>query len=231
MRSVLLLVVALCTSSSASAQLAVFVTNPDQSVAHRDFAAGVVSALQERAAFLDPPMSTDDVALCRAELGCVVEKAKGLGASHVLALGVTSLGGREIAVTVKIVSVVGAVVVDERAAISGSADVRSDGRAFAATLKLDALAVAAPSPRPVRAPPRPPRAPLGAIGAGLVGAGAAVAVMSVAVAGALVAPDARATVGGISLGGGLTGAVVAVAGAGLVVADALIEFAPPSGCE
>jgi hypothetical protein len=208
--------------------LALAVSLPDQSVAHRDFAAGLVQTASARHQMLAPQLTPDDVSRCRADEACLLAKAGERAASHLLSVGVAALGPEELAVSLRVVHVAsGAVVLNLSDLVELSADPRAAGRAlaeraFAGASGLPPRAPPAPSGAPVGAAAAPPSSGLALVGYGVLGA-SAVAGLGGGVASALLLYSSdRSLLYPVATGAAVGVASGVAVGLGLVVTDALL---------
>lgn len=218
--SLLAAILALSVAAPADGGVALAVSAPDQNARHREVVAGIVETLRARQAFLHPPLSVEDVALCRGELPCVHALATRQGAGWLLSIGVAGVGARDALVTFALLDAAGAVVVEETAVVRGSADPRRDGASLAPRL-LAVPGIAPPVAVVERAVLPPPRV-FDVPAAALVGGGAVVAGAAMATSLTLVGdPGTRDAALPVALGGGLVGLGCAAVGAALVVADTL----------
>lgn len=236
MRLPSLLVVALCAicgSSTLRAQVAVAVTIADKNPTLRDVAAGVVDVVDDGWLMLRPQLAPTEVAACRVAAPCLQAAAKASHASHLLVIGIASVGVRDYVVSLQLYDDQGKKLVDENAVKTASGDPFADGRSLAGVLVVvpgmpaaasSSASSASPSPLSSAAPSSSSSL-LGIAGVGLVGGGVVVGFLGAATflgLGAspdsgysrdrLVPASALAVSGGVAL---------AVAGAVCVVVDGL----------
>lgn len=107
MRSALSLLVlgTLLFAASAGARVAVAVSIPDANAVHREFAAGIVGEAESRFDVMSPPLPPSQLATCGTDEKCLLEAARGVGASHLLVIGVAALGPAEFVVSVRMLDV------------------------------------------------------------------------------------------------------------------------------
>ncbi len=120
------------TPALADGGVAVAVTLPDQSPVQRDFAAGMVSEAYDRFAMLAPRLSPEEVAACKTDEGCLLALAKRRTASHLLLVGVASLGPTEYVVSLRVLDTTsGAEVVNASDLAEPGGDPAGAGRRLA----------------------------------------------------------------------------------------------------
>lgn len=187
------LVVLASSAALADGGVAVAVTLPDKSPVHRDFAAGMVGEAYERFEMLSPALTPDEVASCQVEERCLLALAQKRAASHLMLVGVASLGPTEHVVSLRVLDIAsGAELVNLSDLADPGADPAAAGKALAARAFASAQGlpprVEAPAPSPDPDPAvDETRAPLrrwtglnplslvgwGVVGAATVGAGGA----------------------------------------------------------
>ena len=204
-------------AAPAQATVALAVTTPDQNVRHREVAAGLVQALQDRWDFLAPPLSPDEVAPCAADIACLHRLAHGRGADWLVTVGVAGLGTRGAIVTMQLVGPDGVGLVDDSAILTGSAEPRSDGASLAPRLLAT---VGPPAARPVVERVDPVRARSSLPGLALVGGGALVVGVGAGVGAALItSPTTRDAALPVVVISGAVGVAAATVGVVVVAVE------------
>lgn len=154
----MVLVMATLLAPAASADVALALTLPDKSPVHRDFAAGMVTEAYERFAMLQPQLTPEDAQTCQADDACLLRVAKERAASHLMLVGVASLGPSEYVVSLRILDVkTGADVVNVSDLASPGDDPHGAGRtlagrAFAKAAGVPPLRASVASVEPAPAP-------------------------------------------------------------------------------
>lgn len=220
------------TVALADGAVAVAVTLPDKSPVHRDFASGMVAEAHARFAMLSPALSPEEVGACQVDERCLLSLAKSRGASHLMLVGVASLGPREFVVSLRVLEgESGAEVVSLSDLTEPGLDPAALGRALAARAFDGATGLpqkdagAAVSEAPSRAPAMgAPRRwtgtnPLSLVGWGVVGAGALGGTAAL-LAGVPLFLDNGGDVEGYALAAGTGVAGMLALGFGLVATDA-----------
>lgn len=230
----LLTLFTLSSPALAEGGVAVAVTLPDKSPVHRDFAAGMVAEAHARYAVLSPALTPEEVTACQVDETCLLSLAKRREASHLMLVGVASLGPTESVVSLRVLDAAsGAEVVNLSDLAEPGTDPAAAGRELAARAfggvtglppkgEVQAPPEAEPVERPVSAPRRwTGLNPLSLVGWGVLGAGALGAGAAL-VAGVPLFLESGGDIEGYTLltGSGVAG-VLAV-GFGLLATDAWV---------
>ena len=219
-----LVVVLWLVAVSARAQVAVAVTLPDNNPTHRDVAAGLVDAVDDRWSMLSPQLNPTDVAQCKTEFGCLQGISLARGASHLLVIGIAGLGTRDYVVSFQLYDSRGTKLVDENTVETASVRPTDDGAGLAAKLLLvPGMPQLAPAPVVVAPVVPPGPSTLAVTGMALVAGGVVVGIgTAIAALGLAVEPASASERDGIVTGAvfGTTLAVLlGAAGAACVVVD------------